>query len=120
VILDANGVMTYSGPTAAWMSTMDDIAKDQDEELPEEPEKDFDPTDWEGDAILEKIEGGKFDENIETVKRQKGDLAVWKYYGKAIGGLSLILTAAWICINVFSNNFQSKILRPIYRRRPIY
>src|ERR1700761_8106733 len=102
IILDANGSLTYSGPSAKWLSAEDDIAKGQDKELPEEPLKAFKPEDFE-EAASQTSSEQKFDENVETVKRQKGDMAVWRYYGRSIGALSLVVTAICICINVFGN-----------------
>jgi hypothetical protein len=106
VILDGKGSLTYSGPSAKWLSLKDDIAKDQDKELPEEPLRAFKPEDFE-EAASQTNSEQKFDENVETVKRQRGDMAVWTYYGRSIGGFSLLVTAICICINVFGNNFQS-------------
>jgi hypothetical protein len=107
VVLDASGSMTYSGPSAEYLASNSDIAKGQDKEQPEEPTQIYKPEDYEEDAV-EKVEEPKFEDNVDTVKRQTGDLGVWKYYAKSIGGLYIVITAICIAINVFGNNFQSE------------
>jgi hypothetical protein len=108
VVLDASGSLAYSGPSANWISSNDDIAKGQDEEVPEKPSNIFKPDGLDSDA-KQADSRPRVENDIETVKRQKGDFGVWKYYGRSIGWLPILLTAICIAINVFGNNFQSEI-----------
>jgi hypothetical protein len=105
--LGDNGLLLYNGPASDWLASKEDIAKEQDEALPEEPTRMFQPEDYEEDKAIRKSEDG-FDDNVETIKRQRGDTATWLYYGKAIGFLTILAIIISICINVFGNNFQSE------------
>jgi hypothetical protein len=97
----------YHGPASEWIASTPEIAKEQDEALPEELTKMFKPEDFEENNDLPKSEDG-FDENVDTIKRQRGDAATWLYYGRAIGFLTIFAILVSICINVFGNNFQSE------------
>jgi hypothetical protein len=110
VILDTEGALTYSGPPARWISDNKEISKDQDMELPEVEEAP-NPETFEGDAANQVLKP-RAEDDPETIKRQKGDMGVWIYYGKAIGGWSIIVLFFCIAINVFGNNFQSKFAKP--------
>jgi hypothetical protein len=107
VVLDDNGAQLYSGPAATWISSHDDLAKSQDDEPPNTSIAALDPEAFEGDSF-QQILKPVAEDDPETIKRQKGDLGVWKYYGKSIGAMAILFFTACICINVFSNNFQSK------------
>jgi hypothetical protein len=99
--------LTYSGSTTEWLASNEELAEEQDRAPPDEVTRVFRPEDYEED-VAKVANEGKFDENLETTKRQKGDLGVWKYYGKSIGYMSLFVTLICICISTFGNNFQSK------------
>jgi hypothetical protein len=107
VILDANGAQLYSGPAASWISNHDDLAKSQDNESPSSSSAIANPEAFEGDSFQQVLKPVAEDDP-ETIKRQKGDVGVWKYYGKSIGVMAILFFTACICINVFANNFQSK------------
>jgi hypothetical protein len=108
VILDNNGAQTYSGPAAPWISNHDDLAKSQDDELPSKSSATPNPEAFEGDSFQQVLKPVAEDDP-ETIKRQQGDVGVWKYYGKSIGALAILFFTACICINVFANNFQSRL-----------
>jgi hypothetical protein len=98
--------MTYSGSASSWLLNNDDIATAQDHEPPESIRNDFSPEDFQEDSGKSDYKPN-FDENTETIKRQKGDLATWAYYGKSIGGIFILVIVACIAITVFAGNFQS-------------
>lgn len=106
VVLDASGSLAYSGPSANWISSNEDIAKGQDEQVPEESSTVFKLEGLESDT-KQADSGPRVPNDIETVKRQTGDFGVWKYYGRSISWLPILTTAICIAINVFGNNFQS-------------
>jgi hypothetical protein len=105
VILDTEGASTYSGPPAQWISSNEEIAKGQDVELPDIVEAP-NPEIFEGDAANQVLKP-RAEDDPETIKRQKGDMGVWIYYGKSIGGWAIIVLFFCIAVNVFGNNFQS-------------
>jgi hypothetical protein len=105
VVLDAQGSTSYSGAPANYISANEEIAKSQDEELPEQPPTN--PEAFEGDAPRQDLKP-KAEDPVDTIKRQKGDMAVWTYYGKAIGLWSILICFFCIAVNVFGNNFQSR------------
>jgi hypothetical protein len=98
--------MTYSGSASSWLLNNDDIAKAQDHEPPESVVNVFNPEDYEENSAESDFKPN-FDENTETVKRQRGDLATWAYYAKSIGGTIILVIAACIAITAFGGNFQS-------------
>ena len=110
VVLDNNGAQTYSGPAATWIHSHDDLAKSQDDEPPNTAAAALNPEAFEGDSF-QQILKPVAEDDPETIKRQQGDVGVWKYYGKSIGALSILFFTACICINVFANNFQSRSSR---------
>jgi hypothetical protein len=107
VVLDSEGALTYCGPPKGWMSQDEEVAKGQDEELPEVEEAP-NPEIFEGDADHQDLKP-RAEDDPETIKRQKGDMGVWIYYGKSIGGWPIIVLFICIAVNVFGNNFQSKL-----------
>jgi hypothetical protein len=107
VVLDVNGAQLYSGPAATWISSHDDLAKSQDDEPPNKSSATLNPEAFEGDSF-QQILKPVAEDDPETIKRQKGDIGVWKYYGKSIGAMAILFFTACICINVFANNFQSE------------
>jgi hypothetical protein len=108
VVLDANGAQTYSGPAATWISSHDELAKSQDDGSPDTSSAAFNPEAFEGDSFQQVLKPVAEDDP-ETIKRQKGDVGVWKYYAKSIGTMAILFFTACICINVFANNFQSRL-----------
>jgi hypothetical protein len=106
VILDNEGALTYSGPPGKWVSDNEEISRGQDLEAPD-AEEFPNPELYEGDAANQVLKP-RAEDDPETVKRQRGDMGVWIYYGKAIGGWAIIVLFFCIAVNVFGNNFQSK------------
>jgi hypothetical protein len=111
VILDTEGASTYSGPPAKWISGDEEVSKGQDLEPPD-VEEFPNPEMYEGDAANQVLKP-RAEDDPETVKRQRGDMGVWIYYGKAIGGWAIIVLFFCIAVNVFGNNFQSKSTTPL-------
>jgi hypothetical protein len=105
VILDTEGAMTYSGPPAKWIADNEEVSRSQDVELPEIEEAP-NPEIFEGDAANQVLKP-RAEDDPETIKRQRGDMGVWVYYGKSIGGWAIIVLFFCIAVNVFGNNFQS-------------
>ncbi|KAF2671106.1 P-loop containing nucleoside triphosphate hydrolase protein [Microthyrium microscopicum] len=104
VVMDEKGVLTYTGPPANWESDNKNGTTDKEED-PHKSLTTLEPEDYEEDFGDKEIKS-KFDDNIETTNRQKGDFGVWKYYGNSIGWPYILFTGICICINVFGNNFQ--------------
>lgn len=104
-MLGPSGSLAYSGPSATWIASNDDVSIGQDAELPEAPMRVLKPEDFEGDATpRDPLAADKDD--VETTKRQKGDLGIWMYYARSIGWVPIIGTMICIAINTFGNNFQ--------------
>jgi len=108
LVMNEDGSVDYEGPSAHWISKNKDLAKGQDEEAPETPSSVLDPSVFEQDTSPKPTKPG-FEEEIDSIKRQNGDMGVWLYYGRSIGFLSILFLAICICITVFSNNFQSEL-----------
>ncbi|TLD36942.1 P-loop containing nucleoside triphosphate hydrolase protein [Venturia nashicola] len=105
VVLDSNGAQLYSGPANTWIEKHEDLAKSQDKELPDTSSAISSPEAFEGDSFKQVLKPVAEDDP-ETIKRQKGDLGVWKYYGKSIGFLAILFFILCICINTFCTQFQ--------------
>lgn len=118
VVLDSNGAQLYTGPAATWISSHEDLAKSQDDEPPRKSTAVLNPEAFEGDSfeqVLKPVAG----DDPETIKRQKGDMGVWKYYGRSIGGMAILFFNACICVQVFANNFQSQCSEIVNRPGPL-
>lgn len=107
VVLDSNGAQLYSGPATTWIESHEDLAKSQDDEPPSVSSTISNPEAFEGDSFKQVLKPVAEDDP-ETIKRQKGDLGVWKYYGKSIGLMAILFFTVCICINTFCTQFQSR------------
>ncbi|KAF2396774.1 P-loop containing nucleoside triphosphate hydrolase protein [Trichodelitschia bisporula] len=106
VVLDSRGSMTYTGPPGNWTSQNEDIKKGQDEDVADTPiaEHTLKPEDFEEDDGKEHM--AMFDENVDNIKRQTGDVGVWLYYGKSFGIVVTLVLIVFGAITVFTTNFQ--------------
>lgn len=112
VVLDSNGAQLHSGTASTWIESHEDLAKSQDVEPPASTSTVLNPEAFEGDSFKQVLKPVAEDDP-ETIKRQKGDLGVWKYYGKSIGLMSILFFMVCICINTFCTQFQSKSTRSL-------
>ncbi|KAE9991950.1 hypothetical protein EG327_010517 [Venturia inaequalis] len=105
VILDSSGAQLYSGPANTWIESHEDLARSQDEEQPDITSSISSSEAFEGDSSKQVLKPVAEDDP-ETIKRQKGDLGVWKYYAMSIGLMAILFFTVCICINTFCTQFQ--------------
>jgi hypothetical protein len=105
--MGSGGSLKYIGAPEKWLSLKDapglgDIEA-SDDSPPSNPMK---------EKMKRRHEAGKGKvsgvDATETIKRQTGDWGVWKYYGKSIGALPMLVALVFVLVSVFTSNFPSK------------
>jgi hypothetical protein len=106
VVMGPGGSLKYVGSPEKWLTQknapgLGDIEASDDP--PPNPMK---------AKMKKRLEAGKGKvsgvDTTETIKRQTGDWGVWKYYGKSIGALPMLVALVFVLVSVFTSNFPSK------------